>query len=115
MYGTNHTKLNVLQLYPYSENMCRTDTGMAVPVLLFTIHSNQHLKVLFQNKVVFLEFQEESPKKNNRTSIHNNKKKTNKNDKSVEILFVSKHRGQPSEDTTFPWTTIKKNLLLHLT
>ena len=42
-YGTNHMKLNVLQAYLFCENACETDMGMGVPVLLFTLYSNQHL------------------------------------------------------------------------
>ena len=69
-------------------------TGTGVPVLLLTVYSNQHLKVLLQNEVVFLELEKESPGK--RGERINNKKKKNDNDK-----ILSKHGGQPSEDTIF--------------
>ena len=47
-YGTNHTKLNSLRPYTFSENALRMDTcmdGTGVPVLLFTLYSNQHLEI----------------------------------------------------------------------
>ena len=40
MYGTNHTKLNVLQAYPFSETdvkRIRVRTGTGIPVLLFPV------------------------------------------------------------------------------
>ena len=52
-YGTNHTELCDIRVYPFSENMHRmdmgTDKGRDVPIHLLTLYSNQHLKVLFQN------------------------------------------------------------------
>ena len=51
MYSTNHKKLNVLQEYLFSENMHGMGTG--VPVLLFTLYSNQQLKELFNTKLYF--------------------------------------------------------------
>ena len=46
MYGTNHTKLNVLQVYPLCEDIREmgTDKGVPVPIpvpiLLFTLYRN---------------------------------------------------------------------------
>ena len=43
IYGTNHTKLNV------SENACRTETGMGVPLLLFLPYNSVNtLKCYFK-------------------------------------------------------------------
>ena len=63
MYGTNNTNLNVLWVYLYSENVHEMDTGTGIPILLFTLYSNQHYEVLFPNQVIFLEFKKESPEK----------------------------------------------------
>ena len=43
-YGTNHTKLNILRVYPLCDNTHEmgTDTGEPIPVLLFTLYRNQH-------------------------------------------------------------------------
>ena len=41
MYGVNHIKLNVLQTWPFSGNVCEMDIqvcmGTGVPVVLFTL------------------------------------------------------------------------------
>ena len=49
IYGTNHTKLNILRAYPFSENAREMDTGTDIPIpvpfLLFTLYRNRHLVI----------------------------------------------------------------------
>ena len=62
-YSTNHTKLNILPLYLFPENVNRMNMGKDRFGCTCSLVYPNTSKCYFKKEVVFLKFQEESPKK----------------------------------------------------
>ena len=102
--GTNHTKLNVLWVYPFSEKARGADMGIDKAYLLSCLPYTPFntSKCYFKTKWYFRSSKKKAPQKEQRKNQFTiARRKKNVNDKSGKIFFLLNHGEHPSEDTTF--------------